>query len=278
MHNFNNKQVLISGGSSGIGLALAKQLAQCGASVCILARRVDVLRSAQTEIESYCINSDQKVATVTADVSNYQATHLALTEWMQNQGVPDLVINSAGVVLPGEFEQLDLDTFHWMMDINFFGTLHVIKTVLPSMLSRGNGHIVNVASAAAFLSIYGYTAYSASKYAVRGFTDALRSEMKRRGITVSLVMPSDTRTPQLEYESQRRPQITRIIAETNGIMTPEKVAGEIISSIAHRRYLILPGIETKLTYLLSSWLGRLIYPLMDWMIASAARKSSIKKE
>ena len=126
----------------------------------------------------------------------------------------DVLINSAGVVHPGEFTNLDLEKFHWMMNTNFFGTVNTIKLFLPLMQS--GAHIVNISSMAGILGVYGYTAYGASKFAVRGFSDALRSELKMQGIHLSIVFPPDTDTPQLSYENQFKPEITKEIGGTAG--------------------------------------------------------------
>ena len=96
-------------------------------------------------------------------------------------GVPDIVINSAGVAHPGYVQELDLDIYHWMMDVNYYGTVHVVKAVLPAMLERGSGYIVNIGSVASRIGVFGYTAYSGSKFAVAGFTDVLRMELKPHG-------------------------------------------------------------------------------------------------
>ena len=121
---------------------------------------------------------------------------------METSGVPDLVINSAGIARPGEFEGVTLDDFDQMMAINFMGTVNVTHAILPAMLQRKSGHIVNISSLVGFLGMYGYTAYASSKFAIRGFTDSLRAEVKTKGIDLSIVFPTDTDTPQLAEENK----------------------------------------------------------------------------
>ena len=87
---------------------------------------------------------------------------------MNEFGIPDLVINSAGVAYPGYFQELDLEIFHWLMDVNYFGTLNVIKYLTPDMIQRGSGTFVNISSQAGFVGVFGYSAYGASKYALLG--------------------------------------------------------------------------------------------------------------
>jgi len=182
------------------------------------------------------------------------------------------VINSGGVTRPGYVQDLSLDIFREMIEINYLGTIYITKAVLNGMLRRGSGHIVNVSSMAGLVGVFGYTAYGASKFAVRGFTDALRAEVKGLGIDVSIVYPPDTDTPQLAYDNKYKPPETKAISRLNSVLPPEKVAGAILDGIIHRRYMILPGFDSKLSYWLISLSGALVYPAMDWLVARERRK------
>ncbi|MCL4561322.1 MAG: SDR family oxidoreductase [Chloroflexi bacterium] len=271
--DYTDKLALVTGGSSGIGLAISKGLARRGANVWVLSRNhSSSLSNALKEIQAEKISPHQAFGMLQADVDKPDQVSECIGELMQDVGVPDLVVNSAGVAHPGYFEELDLEIFREMMEINFFGTLQVTKTVIPHMVERGSGIIVNISSMAGFLGLFGYTAYGASKYAVRGFSDALRAEMKPKGIQVSLVFPPDTDTPQLAYENQYKPPETKEIDSTAKILTAEAVADEVLKGVAKGKYLILPGFDSKLYYRLSGWFNFLIYPIMDYMVADAKRK------
>ncbi|MEE4195182.1 MAG: SDR family oxidoreductase [Anaerolineae bacterium] len=273
MKKLAGKLALITGGSSGIGLALAKELAVQGMRVAILARRKEVLDAAQTEIAPL---TPFDVRTIVADVSDWEQVSAVLDSFQAEVGVPDLVINSAGVARPGQFEDLDVEIFHWTLDINLLGPIHVCKAVVPGMLKRGSGHIVNISSVAGFVGTYGYTAYGASKFGLRGFSDTLRAELRSRGITVSIVFPPDTDTPQLAAETPYKPAVTKALAETASVQHPEKVAVEIRKGIQKNRILIIPGFEGKLIYLANNLPFNLGYHLMDMMV-SGAEKSAGKK-
>ena len=266
------KQVLITGGSSGIGLALAKALAGQGSNVCILGRDQTKLSQAQADIQKFKMYTDQRINTISCDVTAYETLSKDLESWSATAGIPDLVINSAGVTYPGYFQGLDLEIFHWLMDVNYFGTLNVIKCLIPDMIQRGSGSIVNISSQAGFIGVFGYTGYSASKYAVRGLSDALRAEMKPLGINVHIVFPPDTQTPQLEFEEPLKPIETKAIASSSKVLSPEQVANSIIEGVQKGKYIILPGFEGKIFYRLVNLLGNLTYPIMDWLVDRAQKK------
>ena len=273
------KTALITGGSSGIGLAVARSLAERSAHVWLLARGVEGLKSA---LETLQCDEGQHCGMISADVTDWDQVSSAVAQVESEIGVPDLVVNSAGVAHPGYFQELGVEIFHWMMDVNYFGTVYVCKAVVPGMVARGSGHIVNISSGAGFIGRYGYTAYGATKYAVQGFTDVLRSEMKPFGINVSIVFPPDTDTPQLTYEKEFQPPETKALAGIGSLisptlegmstlMSPEEVAETLMLQVERGRYMILPGFEIKLLYWLSRFIGSGIYPILDWLIARAQR-------
>jgi 3-dehydrosphinganine reductase len=266
---WQEKVILITGGSSGIGLAVAQILTANGAHVWLLARQEKKLQSA---LDSLRCSDGQRCGTISADVSDWDQITAAVAQVEQEVGLPDVVINSAGVVHPGYFQELDLDVFKWMMNVNYYGTVYVCKAVAPGMIARGSGHIVNISSMAGLIGAYGYTAYGASKFAVTGFTDALRSEMKPVGIQVSIVFPPDTDTPQLEYENQYKPPETKAISGNAGIKSAEEVADEIVNQVERGRYVIMTGFESKFWYWVSRFLGSNKNLVMDWMVAQAQRQ------
>ncbi|MCL4529302.1 MAG: SDR family oxidoreductase [Chloroflexi bacterium] len=267
--SFNGRLALITGGSSGIGLALAKALVQEGARVWLVARRKNVLEEV---FHSSPFSSNHSAGIFSADVSDFRQAQAAVDDVISKAGVPDLLINSAGVTHPGYVQEIPLEIFRQLMDINYFGTVHMVKALLPRMIERGSGHIVNISSAAGFLGVFGYSAYGATKYAVRGFSDVLRAEVKPLGIRVSIVFPPDTDTPQLAYENQFKPFETREISGTAGVLSADQVAKTILNGVRRGKYVITPGTETSVLYRLSGLLGNAVYPIMDGMVAQARRK------
>jgi len=198
-------------------------------------------------------------------------------ELRQNKINIDGLINSAGVTYPEEFGSIQIDKFRWMMDVNYFGTVHCIMAFLPLMAS--GSFIVNISSMAGVIGLYGYSAYGASKFAVRGFSDVLRSELKPKNIHVSIVFPPDTDTPQLEFENKFKPEITKNISgSATTVLSAQKVSHEIITGIKNRNYVIIPGAESKVLYHLSNILGPLTYKIMDLMVSRAMKQTTHKKQ
>lgn len=272
MNPFDKKFAIITGGSSGIGLALAHQLASLGANLCLIARNPETLNQAVTGLEMHRVHADQEFLTLSADVSNMEQIFPALENLIKVHGVPDYLINSAGITYPGRFEQLPLEIFSQMISVNYLGTVYTLRAVLPAMKSRRSGHVINISSMAGVISIYGYSAYGASKYAVRALSDTIRMEMKPFGVDVSLVFPPDTDTPQLAFENEFKPFVTREIAGTAGAVSADVVAKAIIDGIRKKRYIIIPGTEGKVIFTLNNLLGRLMYPVLDFLVRSAIIK------
>jgi 3-dehydrosphinganine reductase len=270
--NFHNQHIIITGGSSGIGRAAARLLTQRGAHVSVIARRQELLDETLAELGALRENPTQRLRAYSADVTDWEQTRQAISTLTADGYLPDILINAAGYAHPGYFEELPLDIFRYSMDEDFFGTLHPIKAVLPTMMEQRSGHIVNFSSVAGFLGVFGYTAYAAAKFAVRGFSDALRQEMKPYGIHVSVIFPPDTDTPQLHYENQFKPLETRRIAGAAKALTADQVALALVRGIERRQVYILPSLDTKLYFLLSNSFSGLFRWYFDRVIAQARRE------
>jgi 3-dehydrosphinganine reductase len=278
MEYYQNKLVLITGGSSGIGLSLAKQLTQAQANVWILARRPEQLDKAIQEIETFRKNSSQKIGSIAADVSNEQQVNDQLSKFIEANGVPDILINCAGYAMPGLFTDTDSDVFRQEMDVNYFGLVYTCKKIAPGMMARRSGHIINLSSMGGFIGTIGYSAYCGAKFAVKGFTDTLRSELKNFGVRVSIVYPPDTRTPGFEVENRHKPTITKIFSEDNGgISEPDDVARVILKDAAKGKYNIKPGSASGWYFIYGLGMSfNFVNPVMDYLLAQAWRK--VEKE
>jgi len=263
------KIALITGGSSGIGLALAKELAARNATVVLVAR--NKLRLQQT-LESLPAVNGAVHRYYSVDVCD-AAQVQGMADWVVAEvGLPDILVNAAGAAHPGYVQELDLSVFRWLMEVNYFGTVNIIKAFLPGIVQRGSGAIVNFGSLASEVGVFGYTAYSGSKFALRGFTDALRMELKPLGIQVSIVLPPDTDTPQLAYENQYKPPELKYLLPELGVISAEKVAQAAARGIERGRYHILPDFGSRLIFWALRLTGNLQYPILDWLLARARRR------
>ncbi|XP_048624083.1 3-dehydrosphinganine reductase TSC10B-like [Brassica napus] len=181
-----SRHVFITGGSSGIGLAAAG-----GARVSILARSLSKLADAKRSIE---LSAGVEVSTFSADVRDYDAVSKAVNQ----SGPIDVLIVNQGVFIGKELEKQSTEEIKFMIDVNLVGSFNVIKAALPSMKGRGPASISLVSSQAGKAGIYGYTAYSASKFGLQGLAQALQQEVISHDIHVSLLFPPDTDTPGFE--------------------------------------------------------------------------------
>lgn len=262
--NFEQQHVIITGGSSGIGKATAKQLASLGANISIIARSPAKLETAQAEIEKAALHPDQRVLTFAADVADRTQAERAIQAAIEQLGAPDLLIACAGIAHPGYFQDLAIEVFERTMAVNYFGSLYCIRAALPAMTS---GHIVLVSSGAGLIGIYGYTPYSPSKFALRGLAESLRGELKVSGIGLSIVYPPDTDTPQLAEENKTKPPETKAITATAETWSAEAVAQEIIKGVQKNQFMITPGLELTIVAKLHSLISPLLNRYFDRIVA-----------
>ena len=275
--DFHGKNAIITGGSSGIGKATARLLAQRGANVAIVARRQPLLDAALQEFEAVRVDRAQVFQAFSADLSDREQAQAAIGAITTDGRTPDVLINAAGFAHPGYFEELPIEIFRRTIEIDFFGTLYPCKLVAPLMIERHSGHIVNFSSMAGVIGVFGYTAYGAAKFAIRGFSDVLRAELKPHGVHVSIVFPPDTDTPQLHYEDQFKPLETRRIGGSAGLLKPEQVAQAVIRGIAKNRYAITPGFESTFYFWLTNATFGFVRWYMDRVIAGARKEKEMRQ-
>lgn len=262
---------VVTGGSSGIGLATARRLAQRGLDVWLVARDEGRLQAALEGLRALAPQGRHHA--LSCDVTDAQAVEALAARLLHEAGPPRWLVNAAGDARPGYFWELPTEVFHDMMAVNYFGTVNLCRALMPAMMQAGQGHVVNIASVAGFLGVFGYTAYAASKFAVWGFSEALRAEVRPYGLTVSVVFPPDTDTPQLARENRYKPPETRALAANAGLLQPDKVAEALIRGAERGRFLILPG-EACWIWLARRLLGGLVYPVLDYLIARAQRRQA----
>jgi 3-dehydrosphinganine reductase len=270
---FKSKRVYLVGGSMGIGLAAGRLFAKMGSDVIIFARNVPGLEKATIEIDAFKASETQKISWLKLDISKKDDIKAVMASAVKTFGEPDILINCAGRAYPHYFEDVTDEQLDETMAINFTGQWHTIKSLLP-YLKKNRGYIVNVSSMVGFLGVFGYTDYAASKFAVMGFSEALKSELKKHDIGVSVLCPPDTDTPGFKIENTTKPAETKAVSEGGGIMTPGDVAAEMIRGMKKGSFLIIPGMDGKLVYTMKRYAPWLVDMVMDSQIKKVQKKGN----
>jgi 3-dehydrosphinganine reductase len=211
------------------------------------------------------------VAVAVADVADAGQVDTAVATLTEALGPVDILVCSAGQARPGYFQELEPELFRRMMDVNYFGTVNAVRAIVPSMIARRRGSIVGVSSAAGLLGVFGYTAYAPTKFAVRGFFESLRGELKPYGIHVGCSFPPDTDTPQLADEDRYKPKETKAISGTIKPLAAEKVAHSIIDGIEKERFAIVPDVATRGLAKIAGLSPSLVTGVMDRQVRKARK-------
>ncbi len=230
--------VLVTGASSGIGQAVALAFARRGARVGLLARSSEKIAA----VASAC--GGAHAVPLPADVGDPAAVSTAVGQLEAAAGPPDILVNCAGVMHVHPLRDLSLTQIEEMMRTNYLGSVYSVKAVLPRMLARGAGSIVNVSSLAGKVAARGYGGYAPTKFALAAFTDVLRQEVSHKGIHVCGVYPGPVDTNLIRDRSGRK-----VVDDIPGLplYTPEYVAERIVTAVSrHSRDLYLPGVRGRL--------------------------------
>lgn len=273
MKNFNNKLVYITGGSSGIGLATAKEFIKKGASVLLISRNIKKLVAAREILRNVQYqNNTQSIEICSMDISNNNEVNNAISSQLVSFGIPDILINCAGIAYPDYFEKISFNSYEKTISTNLTGTWNILSAIIPSM-KRGS-HIVNVSSIGGFIGVFGFTAYSASKFAIIGLSESLRAELKPRGISVSILCPPDTDTPGMIEENKTKPKETYAVSGNVKLISADNVAIALLKGIRTNKFMIIPGFMGKLTFILKRFFPSLLFLIMD----SDVRKINVLRE
>ncbi len=221
-------KVLITGAASGIGLALTDRLAKAGAAVLATDADGDALRQLAEDRDW----PDDRVHTATLDVRDSALWSAAQNAAISAMGGLDTLVNVAGVIHPAWVHDLDLDDAVQQVEVNLLGVIRGMRAVTPGFVERRRGHVINVASLAALAPIEGIAVYSATKYAVRGFSLAASTELRRKGVAVTVICPDAVRTPMLDRQESF--EQADIVFSGARELTPDEVAGAIMDAMISR--------------------------------------------
>ncbi len=170
--------------------------------------------------------------------------------------------NNNGRVYPRKFADVSYQQFDETMRVNMYGIWNTCAALVPHMKEHG-GAIVNISSIAGFVGVFGFTDYSASKFAVIGFSEALKSELKQFGITVQVLCPPDTDTPGFEVENRTKPEETKAVSAAAKVLSADDVAGDLIRHIRKGTFVIIPGLDGKIVFIAKRLFPRLVEYIMD---------------
>ena len=256
-----DSRAIITGASSGIGRAIARELARQGAAVVVTARREERLRELLAEIES----AGGKAAMVVGDVTDPNVRQAAIDCVQSRFGGLDILVNNAGVGAMGLFEDADPQRLRRIMEVNFFALVEMTRLALP-LLKQGNRPIlVNVSSILGHRGVPYNSEYSASKFAVQGFSEAIRTEFGLRGIDVLVVSPGTTET---EFFDRVLEKTSEPAWPEHAPVTAAEVARQTVRAIRLGRHEIVPYTWGKVLL----WLNRLSPRLVDGLMTRWVRK------
>ncbi len=251
MRTLDGKVVVITGAGSGIGRALAVECAGRGARLAL--SDVDTQGLAGTAALASTAGA-REVHTARLDVADRTAFAAYASQVAEHFGVVNVVVNNAGVALAGDLDDLAYADMDWIVGINFWGVVHGTKEFLPHLIASGDGHVVNLSSLFGLLSIPGQSAYNATKYAVRGLSEALREEMLLHGhpVGVTVVHPGGIKTAiarNARVSSREDAAETARTFDTKlARMTPEKAAQVIVRGVLRNSPRVLVGADAHLLH------------------------------
>lgn len=262
-YSFEGRTAVITGAASGIGRALARALAERGCHLALADITAEGLEAIAAELRS----NERRVTATPLDVGDRDAIHAFADAVKAQHGGADLLFNNAGVAAGGNFEAIDEDVFEWLIGVNFWGPIRMSRAFLPLLRQSDDAHLTNISSIFGVIAPAGQTAYSASKFGVRGFSDALRHELAGSNVGVTTVHPGGVNTniaksARLPEDSKAEDvQAAMDLAEKNLVMPPLKAAEIILSGVERRQGRVLVGRDAHLL----GWMER-FFPKSYWRL------------
>ena len=249
---------LVTGAASGMGRVMARALAAASAGVAGM--DVDAVGLDKLAAEPVFAGKLLKIA---ADVSQTAAAKGAVQKAVDSFGALDILINCAGITWPGYVDKIPDSVWDSMIQVDYMGTVNMVRAFLPYFMEQKHGSIANVSSVLGYMGVFGYAAYGPAKYAVVGFSECLRQDLLPYNITVSVIYPPDTDTPQLQEENKIKPPETKALSGNIKVMKPETIAFAFLKGIAGNKFTIVPGAMNKFTCFMSRH-----FPSIVWRIVS----------
>jgi 3-dehydrosphinganine reductase len=268
---FKNKNVLITGGSSGIGLAIAKEFGKYGANLYLIARNPERLKNAKREIFD-SIPEAGNVVVFPIDVSVQKEVENAVQTIIEQHDGIDILINNAGISICGRLEDHSSAEHEKVLRINYLGVLYTLQAVYPHLKTKPGSHIGFVSSVAGYLGVFGFSAYAASKFAVTGLAESIRNEAKDYGIGVTMIYPPDTDTPMYHNEMESKLPECIALSESAKLVQPEEVAQKFLKGILKNKFEVFCNTESRMIRMLRFVFPNVYFKAVDNIIEKDRRK------
>lgn len=264
MKDLNQKIVIITGASSGIGKALAFEFGSAGAKIVITGRNENTLLEVSQQLTAQKIEN----IAVIADAANESDNQKMIDKTIAKFGKIDVLINNAGITMRALFEEADLNVIKQVMDTNFYGAVYATKYALPHILAS-KGAIIAISSINGYRGTPARTGYTASKFAMNGFFEALRTEVSHRGVHILVVSPgfteSNIRKKALSKNGEPQGESPR---KENNMMSAETVAKYTLKALRHRKRDLILTLEGKAVV----WLNKFFPKIMDKIVYNVLKK------
>jgi 3-dehydrosphinganine reductase len=263
---FFHKNIIITGGSSGIGLAIAKKFSQFPCQIALLARDKKKLEKAKEVLSS----AHAQIKIFVLDVSRREEVEEVFGKIIKSLGQIDILINNAGISTYDFFAQTSVAELEYVMQVNYFGALYCTKAAWPWLKSSSSGYVVFTASIAGYMGLIGFSSYSPSKFAMVGLAESLRMEGVNDNIHVMILFPPDTKTPMLEEEKELALPQSLALSKNAKVVEPDEVADRLLQGMRKKHFEVFCNAESKLFRIAKVLFPRLFFRIVDWI----AKKSS----
>lgn len=264
-NRFSGKNVVITGGSSGIGLAIAQEFGNQGAHLFLVARNKEKLEEAKKKLLQ-SLPSSVEIELFQADVSVRPDIEEVIHTIGHLPGGIHTLINNAGTGLTGKFEDIKIEDLRSLMDTNYWSAVYATQAALPYLKKSGKGHIGFVGSVGGYMGAIGYSSYAPTKFAMTGLAECIRMEAKDAGIGTTIVFPPDTDTPLWHWEQAHTLPECKAFSKTVKLMSPQAVARKFMKGIEKNRFEVLCNSESKLMRWIKTLFPSYFYKMIDGIV------------